>query len=73
VQNARHFRDKAALCLKIAQYLSDPKAAESLRESAAQNFARAEELEKRTRDAEQGAPAVSAVTALPDDDRASEG
>jgi len=56
VQNARHFRDKAALCLKIAQYLSDPKAAESLRESAAQNFAR-----------------VSAVTALPDDDRASEG
>jgi hypothetical protein len=56
VQNARRFRDKEALSLKIAQYISDPKAAESLRETAAQNFAKAEELEKRTRDADPATP-----------------
>ena len=35
MQDAQHFRDQAALCLEIAQQMSDWHAAESLRTSAA--------------------------------------
>ena len=48
METARYFRDQAALCLKIAQQMSDPQAAEDLRVAAAQRFARAAELEKQT-------------------------
>jgi hypothetical protein len=48
MQNARYFRDQATLCLEIAQHMSDPQAAENLRASAADHFAIAAELEKRT-------------------------
>jgi hypothetical protein len=47
MQTPRHFRDQATLCLEIAQHISDPRAAENLRATAAQHFAQAVELEKQ--------------------------
>ena len=54
MQDAQHFRDQAALCLEIAQQMSDWHAAECLRTSAAQYRARAKELEMQMEPA--GAP-----------------
>ena len=48
MQTARFFRDQAALCLEIALHISDPHAAEDLRETAVRYFARATELENKT-------------------------
>ncbi len=48
MQDARYFRDQAALCLQMARLMSDPHAAESLRADAAQYAARATELEQRS-------------------------
>ena len=47
MQDAQHFRDQAALCLEVAQQMSDWHAAESLRRSAAQYFERARELDDK--------------------------
>jgi hypothetical protein len=44
--NARYFRDQASLCLEMAQQMSDPRAAENLRASAASHFMKAIELER---------------------------
>jgi hypothetical protein len=46
MQSAGYFRDQAALCLEIAQLMSDPHTAENLRAAAAEHFARATELER---------------------------
>ncbi len=48
MQDARYFRDQAALCLEIARQVSDRHLAESLRLDAAQYFMRANELENVT-------------------------
>ena len=45
MQDARYFREQAALCLEIARQLSDWHLAESLRLEAAQYFMRAAKLE----------------------------
>jgi hypothetical protein len=47
MQDAQHFRDQAALCLEIAQQMSDRKTAEDLRVSAAQYFEKAAELDHK--------------------------
>jgi hypothetical protein len=47
MQDAQHFRDQAALCLEIAQQMSDRQAAENLRVSAAQYFEKAAELDHK--------------------------
>ena len=52
--DAKYFRSQAELCLDIAQQMSDGTLAESLRDTAAQHFARAVEIERRT-----GLPRVS--------------
>jgi hypothetical protein len=46
MQDARYFRDQAALSLEIAGHMSDPRAAEKLRSDAARFFAKAVEAEK---------------------------
>jgi hypothetical protein len=48
MQDARYFRDQAALCLEIARQMSDRQASERLRADAANYFARATMLEGRT-------------------------
>jgi hypothetical protein len=45
MQDARYFRTQAEFCMKLANQLSDVRAAETLRASAANHFARAVELE----------------------------
>ncbi len=45
MQDARYFRDQAALCLEIARQVSDRQLAENLRLDAAHYFMRASELE----------------------------
>jgi hypothetical protein len=45
MQDARYFRDQAALSLEIAGRMSDPRVAEKLRSDAARFFARAVEAE----------------------------
>ena len=47
MQDAQHFRDQAALCLEIAQQLSDRQAAEELCVSATQYFEKAAELDHK--------------------------
>jgi hypothetical protein len=49
VDDARHHRNQAERCLKIAQHMSDPLAANLLREAAARHFAQALELEQQVR------------------------
>jgi hypothetical protein len=48
VYNARYWREQAALCLEIARQISDRRAADNMRATAAQYFARATELDKRS-------------------------
>ena len=48
MQDARYFREQAALCLEIARQVSDRHLAESLRQEAAHYFMRAAELEDAT-------------------------
>jgi hypothetical protein len=55
MQTARHFRDQAALCLEIAQQLSDPRAADNLRAAAGYYQKRAAEIEQRAGHFEAGA------------------
>jgi hypothetical protein len=45
MEDARYFRAKAARCLRIAELLSDKRAAENLRAVAADSFSRAAEME----------------------------
>jgi hypothetical protein len=45
MQDARYFRDQAALCLEIARQVSDRQLAEKLRLEAAQYLIRATELD----------------------------
>jgi hypothetical protein len=47
MQDAQHFREQAALCLEIAQQISDRQAAEELRVSATQYFEKAAELDHK--------------------------
>ena len=47
MQDARYFRDQAALSLEVAGQMSDPRVAEKLRSDAARFFARAVEVEKQ--------------------------
>ena len=46
MQDARYLRAQAALCLEIADQMSDPKSREKMRASAAEYHARAEALEE---------------------------
>jgi hypothetical protein len=46
MQDARYLRAQAALCLEIAEQMSDPKSAEKMRADAAQYHARATTLEE---------------------------
>ena len=48
MQDARYFRDQAALCLEIARQVSDRQFAANLRLDAAQYVERAAELERGT-------------------------
>ena len=48
MQDARYFRDQAALCLEIARQMSDGKTADRLRTEAADHFALATSLENQT-------------------------
>jgi hypothetical protein len=45
--DARYWREQAALCLEIARQISDRRAADQMRATAAEYFARAQELERR--------------------------
>ena len=47
VYDARYWREQAVLCLQIARELSDRQAADEMRATATEYFARATELEKR--------------------------
>jgi hypothetical protein len=47
MQNARYFRDRSALCLRIARGISDPQRVQKLGDKAAQYFTSATELETR--------------------------
>jgi hypothetical protein len=47
MQDAQYFRDQAALCLEMAQQMSDRQATEDLRVSAAQYFKKAAELDHK--------------------------
>ena len=53
VYDARYWREQAALCLEIARQISDRPAADKMRATAAEYFARAVELDKRSPDAAQ--------------------
>jgi len=46
MEDARYLRAQAALCLEIADQMSDPKSREKMRASAAEYHARAEALEE---------------------------
>jgi hypothetical protein len=46
MQDARYFRNQAALALEIACQMSDPRAAEKLRSNAAWFFAKAVKAER---------------------------
>jgi uncharacterized membrane-anchored protein YhcB (DUF1043 family) len=48
MQDARYFRSRAELCLKLANQISDLRSADQLRAEAAQHFARAAELDAPT-------------------------
>jgi hypothetical protein len=47
MQDARYFRDQAALSLEIAGRMSDPRVAEKLPSDAARFFAKAVEVERQ--------------------------
>jgi hypothetical protein len=49
VQDARYWRDQAALCLEMARQMSDLRTADNLRATAAQYFAKATALEGEPR------------------------
>jgi hypothetical protein len=51
MQNARYFRDRRALCLRIAGGISDPQMVQILRDRAAQYSTLAAEMEMRAADA----------------------
>jgi hypothetical protein len=46
VYDARYWREQAVLCLEIARQISDRPAAEKMRSTATEYFARAAELER---------------------------
>jgi len=46
MEDARYLRAQAALCLEIADQMSDPKSREKMRASSAEYHARAEALEE---------------------------
>jgi hypothetical protein len=46
MDNARHHRRQAELCLQIAELMSDPAAAKLLREAATRHFAEVSESRK---------------------------
>lgn len=46
--DARYWREQAVLCLEIARQISDRRAADHMRATATDYFARAAELEKAT-------------------------
>ena len=46
--DARYWREQAVLCMEIARQISDRQAADKMRATATEYFARAEELEKPT-------------------------
>jgi hypothetical protein len=46
MDNARHHRRQAELCLQIAEFMSDPAAAKLLREAATRHIAEASEFRK---------------------------
>jgi hypothetical protein len=48
MENARHHRRQAELCLQIAELMSDPAAAQLLREAATRHFAEATEFRNGT-------------------------
>ena len=47
VYDARYWREQAVLCLEIARQISDRRAADKMRATATEYFARAAELEQR--------------------------
>ena len=49
MQDAQYFRKHAALCLEIAQQMSDRQAAENLRTSAAHYFEMAAEIDHKAK------------------------
>jgi len=49
--DARYWREQAALCLEIARQISDRCAADQMLLTAAEYFARAQELERRRAEA----------------------
>ena len=46
VYDAHYWREQAALCVEIARQISDRRAAENMRATASEYFARAAELER---------------------------
>jgi hypothetical protein len=58
MQSAGCFREQAALCLEIARHISDPQAVDKLRARAAEHFASAHEVERRTEIADSSRPNV---------------
>jgi hypothetical protein len=48
VYDARYWREQAVLCLEIARQISDRPAADKMRATATEYFARAAELDKRS-------------------------
>jgi hypothetical protein len=53
MQDARYFRDQAALTLEVARQARDPRVAEKLRSDPARFFARAVEVERQAQAAVQ--------------------
>jgi hypothetical protein len=49
MERARYHRDQAELCLEMARQISDPVAADLVREAAVRHSARAVEIEKSAR------------------------
>jgi hypothetical protein len=62
--DARYWREQAALCVEIARQISDRRAADSMRATAADYFSRAAELERRRSDAG-GPPSASPPAGRP--------
>jgi hypothetical protein len=52
VYDARYWREQAVLCMEIARQISDRQAADNMRATATEYFARAAELDKPSRSSE---------------------
>jgi hypothetical protein len=52
VYDARYWREQAVLCMEIARQITDRRAADQMRATATEYFARAEKLDKPSRSSE---------------------